>query len=319
MKSRRRPLFAAAVVLVAAGFARLPLERAMTEDFRARGLLSEPLELGLREKIGQNSSAVALAGLRTLVATFTHLQVTDHFSAQRWPELERAMNTTVQLAPRGTYYWDIGGWHLGTNAASYYRMDAGLPELRARAESRRWVEKGREYFARGIRNNPDDWRLRAALGDLYSDVFRFPDDALAAEAYAGAVATGEAPAAVHRALFRAQVRAGKDPAKSLAELREILKVPTNRVPTLLSLAYALEYGLEPPDDPVARAVEIFGSEEKALRNLGSYFLDVTNRFPKDGVETVVRLLEYRQNIAPDDPLSFIRQRDELPARPELDR
>ena len=109
MKSRRRPLFAAAAVLLVAGALRMPVEQAMTRDFREHGLLSRPLELGLREKIGQNSSAVALAGLRTLVATFTHLKVTECFSGQRWPELEKAMNTTVQLAPRRAYYWDLGG------------------------------------------------------------------------------------------------------------------------------------------------------------------------------------------------------------------
>jgi hypothetical protein len=315
MKSRRRPLFAAAAVLLAAGALRMPVERRLTGTFREEGLLSRPLEIGLREKLGQNSSAIALAGLRTLVATFTHLKVTECFSQQRWPDLEKAMNTTVQLAPRGTYYWDIGAWHIGTNASTYYRAEAGLPELRARAEARRWVAKGREFYQRGIRNNPDDWRLRAALGNLCSDVFRYPDDALAADAYAGAVATGKAPPGVHRALLIAEVRAGRNPEKSLAQVRELLAAPGNRVPTLLCIRYVLERRVDPSGDPVARAVEIFGSEEKALRNLGSYFLNIYDRLPMEGVETVVRLLEYRRGIPPADPRSFIRQRDELPARP----
>jgi len=315
MKSRRRPLFTAAAVLLAAGALRMPLEQAMTEDFREQGLLSRPLELGLKEKLGQNSSAIALAGLRTLVATFTHLKVTEYFSQQKWPDLEKAMNTTVQLAPRGTYYWDIGAWHIGTNASTHYRSEAGLPELRARAEARRWVIKGREFYQRGIRNNPDDWRLHAALGNLCSDVFRYPDDALAAEAYAGAIATGKAPPGVRRALMIAEVRVGKNPEKSLAEVRELLKVPANRVPTLLCIRYVLEQKVHPSDDPVGRAVEIFGSQEKALRNLGSYFLNIYDRLPMEGVETAVRLLEYHRGIRPEDPRSHISQRDALPARP----
>lgn len=315
MKSRRRPLFTAAAVLLAAGAVRMPFEQAMTEDFRKQGLLSQPLELELKEKLGQNSSAIALAGLRTLVATFTQLKVTEHFSRQQWPELERAMNTTVQLAPRGTYYWDIGAWHIGTNASTYYGHEAGLPELRARAEARRWVIKGREFYCRGIRNNPDDWQLHAALGNLCSDVFRFPDDEMAVEAYRGAVATGKAPPGVRRALMFAEVRTGKDPEKSLAEVRELLKDPRNRVPTLLCIRYVLEQKLHPTDDPVGRAVEIFGSQEKALRNLGNYFLNIYERYPMEGVETVVRLLEYHKGICPDDRRSFAFQRDLLPARP----
>lgn len=319
MKSRRRPLLIAAAVLMTAGFVRMHVEQAMTADFRKQGLLLQPLELELKEKLGQNSSAVALAGLRTLVATFTHLKVTECFSRQKWFDLEKAMNTTVQLAPRGTYYWDIGGWHLGTNASTYYRSEAGLPELRARAEAKRWVLKGREFFQRGIRNNPDDWRLQVALGNLCSDPFRYPDDALAAEAYAGAVATGQAPPSVQRALLFARVRAGIDLAGSREKVRELLANPRNRVPTLLCIAYVLEARADPPEDPVARAVEIFGSEEKALRNLGSYFLNIHDRLPMDGVELAVRLLEYRRGIRPGDPDSFIRKLEELPDRSALYR
>jgi len=315
MKSRRRPLFTAAAVLLAAGALRMPFEQAMTESFRKQGLLSQPLELELKEKLGQNSSAIALAGLRTLVASFTQLKVTEHFSRQQWPDLERAMNTTVQLAPRGTYYWDIGAWHFAYNASTHYREEAGLPELRARAEARRWVVKGREFYRRGIRNNPDDWQLHTRYGMLCSDVFRFPDDALAVEAYTGAVATGKADPQVRRALMFAEVRVGKNPEKSLAEVRELLKDPRNRVPTLLCIRYVLEQKLHPTDDPVGRAVEIFGSQEKALRNLGSYFLNIYERYPMEGVETVVRLLEYHKGIRPDDPRSFAFQRDQLPARP----
>lgn len=315
MSPRRRPLLAAAFVLLASGGLRLGFEEGLTESFRRDGLLDRPLEIGLREKIGQNSSAVALAGLRTLVATFTHLQATDDFYATRWTDLAKAMDTTVQLAPRASYYWDIGGWHIGINASAWYRHESGLPPLRARAEARRWVEKGREFFERGLRNNPDDWRLAAALGNLCSDPYRFPDDSRAAAAYARAVATGQAPLYVRRARLIADARASEDPAGTLAEIHGLLAEQVNRVPTLLCLAYALECRLQPPADPVARALEIFGGEEKALRNLGGYFLNLHERLPMNGVETAVRLLEHRRQIPPEDPRSFIFKREQLPADP----
>ena len=113
----------------------------------------------------------------------------------------------------------------------------------------------------------------------------------------------------------AEVRVGKDPEKSLAEVRKLLEMPANRVPTLLCIRYVLEQKVHPSDDPVGRAVEIFGSQEKALRNLGSYFLNIYDRLPMEGVETVVRLLEYHRGIRPEDRRSFIYQRDALPARP----
>ncbi|NJM36475.1 MAG: hypothetical protein HC845_00580 [Akkermansiaceae bacterium] len=64
--------FAAALLLF--GAARMPYEAALAKELRAARLTPQPLEIGTREKIGQTSSAVALGGLRTLVATFLSLR-----------------------------------------------------------------------------------------------------------------------------------------------------------------------------------------------------------------------------------------------------
>jgi hypothetical protein len=315
MKSRRRALLAALAVLVAGGYLRLHLEDGATKEFRHRGLLSEPLDIDVREKIGQNSAVVALAGLRTLVASFASLRATEQFTNTEWPELDESVNTTVQLSPKTNYYWDIGGWHLAYNAAASYRNDPGLSQLRAEAEARRWVNKGKEFFERGTRNNPDDWRLATALGNLYSSPYHFPEDEKAVSAYSRAWATGKADPRVRRNLLQARARVGEDPAVLLAELRDILQSdPRSAVPSMLALRYVLEAKISPPDDPVARAVEIFGSEERALRILGTYFTDYLDRMPQTGVETAVRLLERRKGIAPDSPESNIRLREELSAR-----
>ncbi len=306
MKSRLRPILTALGVIVAAGALRLPVEQGLTADFRRRGLLEEPLEIGVKEKIGQNSMVVALAGLRTLVAAFTNLQTTEKFSKALWNELEDHAETTVRLSPRTPYYWDIGGWHIGYNAGSSYRSEPGMAN---QAKARRWVEKGRNFFERGARNNPGDWRLWARLGSFASNSAFFPDDALAAEAYRRAEETGKAPLSVQRFRLMAEVRAGKDPEKTLAEVRELLEDPANRVPTLLCLRYALEARENPPEDPVAEVTAIFGSETKALRNLGAYFTNIHSRMPMDGVETAIRLLERRAGISPEDPRSFIAERD----------
>jgi hypothetical protein len=319
MKSRIRSIFAAVGVIAAAGALRMPFEQALTRDFRQQGLLEEPLDIDVKEKIGQNSMVVALAGVRTLVAAFTHLQTTEKFTKSLWNDVEDHAETTVRLSPRTSYYWDIGGWHVGYNASAAYRSDPALPKLRAEAESRRWAEKGREFFERGARNNPHDWKLWAALGNFCSNPSFFPDDVKAADAFSKAVATGEAPASIHRFRLLADARLGQDPDKTLAEIRELLKVPENRVPTLLCMQYALEARKSPPADPVKTVVGIFGSETKALRNLGAYFTNIRTRLPLDGMETAIRLLERRAGIAPDDPKSFIFEREKLLERERFTR
>ncbi|MCW1887495.1 hypothetical protein OKA04_22355 [Luteolibacter flavescens] len=308
MKSRR-PLIAAAVFL-AGGLLRLPLEQAVTADFRQQGLLSPPLEIATREKIGQNSWAIALSGLRTLVATFAQLQATGHFNKCEWTDLEGWMNTAVELSPQGTYYWDMGAWHMAYNAAAWYRLESDLPPLRKQAEERRWVEKGRQFYIRGIANNPGDWQLPMLYAVLLTDGRRFPDDQAAVEALRKAVATGKAPPYVHRQRFFAEARAGKDPAEMLAAVRSLLVHQENRVPTLLALCYTLEYQTNEPEDPAALALSIFGSEERALRILGDYYVNnVVDRMPERGVETGIRILEGRRGISPEDPKSYIRLKE----------
>jgi hypothetical protein len=318
MKSRR-PLLAAAVLL-AGGALRLPLEQGVTEKFREQGLLSAPINIELREKIGQNSWAIALSGLRTLVASIANLQATGHFNECAWTDVEDWMETAVELSPEGTYYWDMGAWHLAYNASSWYRLDSGLPPIRAKAESRRWIEKGRRFYERGVANNPDNWQLLALQAQLLSDPRRDPDDKAAVEAYRKAVATGKASQEIQRQRFFSEARAGTDPVKMRAAVSALLEKPENRVPTLLCLHYTLEYQAHEPENPVALALEIFGREDRALRNLGEYYVNnVLNRMPERGVEAAIRMLEARQGISPEDPKSFIRQKEVDRERLALDR
>ena len=319
MRTLHRNLLALAV-LGAGGLLRLPAERSMTARFREKGLLSAPLEVGIKEQIGQNSSAIALSGLRTLVASFTHLEASEAFTTCKWPDVEKWMETTVHLSPRGAYYWDMGAWHMAYNAASWYRMDSGMPPVRAKAEARRWVAKGRSFYERGIANNPGDWKLPSLLGQLLSDPRRDPDNKAAVEAFRKAVATGKAPPHILRQRFFAEARAGADPADMLAAVRALLEKPGNRVPTLLALRYSLEYQLHEPEDPAALALEVFGSEDKALRNLGDYYVNnVLERMPERGVEAAIRILEGRRGISPEDRRSSIRQKEEARERLALDR
>lgn len=325
MKARHRHMLAAAV-LIAGGLLRLPADQALTADFREKGLLAEPLELGLKERIGQNSTAIALAGLQTLVATFTHLQATEHFSdsefawtdprrERSWRKVEKAMETTVQLAPRGAFYWDMGAWHTAYNASSWFRHESGLPPVRAKAEASRWIAKGVDFYERGIARNPDNWELPAALGALLSDSNREPDDRAAAAAYRRALAVEGAPPFLRRLLLYAEARGGGDPAEARAEVRQLLQDPANRTPTLLCIAYSLEYQAHEPDDPLELALAIFGREDKALRNLGDYYVNsLVQRWPETGIEAAIRRLEGRRGISPEDPASAIRQKEETRVR-----
>ena len=296
-----------ALALLVFGAMRLPYEAALSKSLRDAGLFPPDLGIGTRDKIGQTSSAVALGGLRTLVATFLNLRAFTYFTEQRWNDVEETYNTIVDLAPRTRYYWDTGSWHMAYNAASYYINDSKLPPLRRREAWRMSIHKGRAFLERGIRNNPDDWGLLASMGFLLSDSNKYPafrdanaSFAAAAEAYQKSADTGKAPGYVQRSAFYALARVEGREAEALALARKLYgEGPINRTPTMKALLFVLEAWENPKMDLKARAIEIYGTPENAYDALSVHWSRVRDGFPVHGVSAVIALLEEQLSIPKD--------------------
>jgi hypothetical protein len=308
-----------AVALLVFGAARLPFEAGLNRELRAAGLFPPQMEIGTREKIGQTSSAVALGGLRTLVATFLNLRAFTFFTEQRWADVADTFDTIVDLAPRTRYYWETGSWHLAYNAASYYMNDSKLPPLRRREAWRSSIMQGRAFLERGIRNNPDDWSLYASLGFLLSDSNKFPAFrdtneafAAAAEAYRKSAGTGKALGYVRRAWLYSLARVAGRETEALALARSLYaEGDQNHTPTLLVLLMVLEAHENPTMDVAARAVELFGTPEKAYDALSTHWQRTRERFPVFGVAGGIEALETKLAIPKEN--SVFKQ----PLRPPL--
>lgn len=294
------------IALLVFGAARLPFESGLARELRAAGLFPTAMDITTSERIGQTSSAVALGGLRTLVATFFNLRAFTYFTEQRWNDVASTFDTIVDLAPHTRYYWETGSWHQAYNAASYYINDSKLPPLRRREAWRLSIIRGRTFLERGIRNNPDDWSLHANLGMLLSDSNKFPAFRdtnatfnAAAEAYRKAAATGKARGYVRRSWFYSLARISGREAEALALGKKLYaENPANRTTTLLTLLTILEFHENPDIDPAARATELFGSPEKALRALTIHWRRTHERFPVYGVSQAIESLEKQLRIPP---------------------
>ncbi|MFT4176104.1 MAG: hypothetical protein QM627_05560 [Luteolibacter sp.] len=306
MKSWQKYLVLA-VFLLAMGAVRLPVEARLTEELRSARLLNTPLPIGTREKIGQTSSAVALGGLRTLVATFLNLRAYTAFTEQRWPDVESTYDTIVELAPHTTYYWETGAWHMAYNAAPHYQTARDLSPLRRRQEWRTSIRKGRAFLERGIRNNPEDWKLYQNLGFLLADpnkVRAFPSVsesfAAAAEAYQKAADSGTMLPVIRRNQLYSLARVPGREAEALSLARKLYDERlTNRTPTLQILLVALETQQDIIDHPAQRAVELFGDETKAYNALGFYWRARNNLFPMDGIADALATLEKSLGVPPE--------------------
>jgi hypothetical protein len=290
--------------LLAAGALRMAWEPALTRTLREQHLVAPQLETDTRERIGQTSAIVALGGLRTLVATFLNLRAHTRFTEQRWSEVAMIFDTITDLAPRTRYYWETGSWHQAYNAASDYLNDSKLPPLRRREAWRSSVQAGRAFLERGIRNNPDDWRLHAALGFLLTDPNKFPafrdvgaSFAAAADAYHKAAEHPDALGYVRRSMLYALARVDDRQDEALALARSLhAEGARNRTPTLLCLLLVLEARADPGLDTGQRAVELFGSDRRAYDALCNHWRRTRERFPVDGVAAALQSLELKLGI-----------------------
>ena len=304
------------VALLAFGATRFPLEKSLGDQLREAGLAPSPLEIGTRDKIGQTSSAVALGGLRTLVATFLNLRAFSFFQEQRWDDVSDTFEMIVDLAPRTRYYWETGSWHSAYNAASYYINKSDMPHLRRREAWRAAIYRGRTFLERGIRNNPGDWNLLSTLGFMLTDPNKFPafrdanaSFAAAADAYQKAVDTGSAPAFVKRAQFYALARVKGREKDALALARALYADPKNRLPTLQVLLLVLEAHENSELDAAKLAVELFGTPERALEALSGHWQRTREQFPVDGVASALESLEKTLSVPTEksilnNPLQF---------------
>jgi hypothetical protein len=89
--------------------------------------------------------------------------------------------------------------------------------------------------------------------------------------------------------------AGKEK-EALAFARTLYQQEQNRTPTLLILLFVLENFEHPERDGTARAIELFGTPEKALEALAGHWHRTREKFPVFGVAATMEALEKMLNV-----------------------
>lgn len=162
-------LVIAAAILVAGGALRLPLERDFSNDLRQRQLAEEPLNLSLREQLGQSAFIALLGGFRSLVASYVEL---GHLTARQegdWAKVEAAYALCTQLQPREYHYWDFRAQAFFPEAYEefYYRDHAkgAIDEWL----QQQYVDRSLEVQKEGLRHLPGESRLMWAIARTCQD------------------------------------------------------------------------------------------------------------------------------------------------------
>lgn len=288
-----RKIVVVLLVLLMAGWLKLPWEQHARREFTELGLLEPPLAVGVKDKIGQTFWVVSLGGFRTLVATWFHLKAFSSFENRDWVKLEDQFELIVALEPRTSYYWDVGAWHLSYNAAVDFREREEFPAVQREALHRAFVLKGRAFLERGIVNNPDQVTLLSSLGRFYGTPAKYPDYAKSAAAYERAWKTGRARNFEKRAWLYSLARVPGKERDAVALARELFAEEMHRVDTLRCLLFVLEW-TQPQAPPTLELIHrSFRSEAEALKMLNTYQQNNAENFPTNGVDHAIALLKSR--------------------------
>jgi hypothetical protein len=249
-----RSLIGVVMVLVV-GAALLPWQRELQRTAKQAGFHSTPLNLGLREQIGQSGFLAALSGFRSPLAAILWIEAHAAWEKTEWGRMAGLFDTVTTLQPHTLFYWDVASWHMAWNASVAALQDRKQSSEALRERScRQYIALGRDILERGIRNNPDKYELYSSLGRLARD--KEQDHAAAADAFAKAASFADAPVYLKRfAAYEAAQVPGREReayARLLALYRED---PKGRVPTLLLRLHELEEKLHiPPDQRVTTQV-----------------------------------------------------------------
>lgn len=238
----------AVLLVIVAGALLLPWQKELQSTATKAGFHSVPLGIDLREQIGQSGFLAALSGFRSPVAALLWIEAHAAWEMTEWGRMAALFNTVTTLQPHSLLYWDIAAWHMAWNASIAALQDKRQPSevLRERAR-RQYIQLGRDFLERGIRNNPESSLLQERLGILLRD--KAEDHAGASAAFAKAASLPGAPAYVGRfaAYEAAKVpgmeREAYDRLRALYDQGEKM-----RLPTLIAELRRLEEKLEIPAD-----------------------------------------------------------------------
>jgi hypothetical protein len=179
-------------MLLAFGAVRIPIESRLEADYRAEHFFTADLNLGLYQRIGQESFLAALGGLRAGVADYLWILAHIEWTNTEWGKMLLLFNNVTALQPRNIMFWDMSAWHMAYNASAAAMQDTSVPRIALRLKHQHeYFLIGVDILQRGIANNPDRYKLRESLANVLRD--KLQDHCAAAEQFAKVAAFPDAP------------------------------------------------------------------------------------------------------------------------------
>jgi tetratricopeptide (TPR) repeat protein len=230
------------------GAVRFPIEHALMKSHRDLRFQAVDFNLDLREQVGQLGFVAALSGFRSLVADALFVEAHVAWERTEWGRVLLLFRQVTTLQPRAVMFWDMAAWHMAWNASTAAMNDPAQPRLALRTKTaREYLQLGKDFLERGIKNNPDRPELYEALARLYRD--KYEDHEHASEFFAKAADLPQAHSYARRfAAYELAQCAGRE-REAYDQLRRLYDSgEQERLPTLVRRLKELEIRLDIPPE-----------------------------------------------------------------------
>lgn len=313
MKQNLINLLVIITALVITGIVRMPYEQEFAEELLEKKLIPERLNLESRLALKQKGFTAGFGSFRPTIAAFMSLAASNDHSDQDWVGLEQKYEDILLLDPHNPHYWEMASWHLISNAASDSMNKEGLSYLTRNKLYNEYIDKGENIIKRGIKINPDDWRIHILSPNHYSSRYRRPNYEKAASEF-DRVSKMEGISDMRRLLMQRFRLYSLNKVPDLHQEAYDLAVklfedtPDNHLPSLLTSVWV---GQNNPLNNVKKRYpveEIFGSKKEAYRALKIQWNFKNEMEEKYGIEKALRKLEVelklpqRNRLFPHEPL-----------------
>jgi hypothetical protein len=229
------------------GFIKAPVEKSLDAAQERARLRNAPLDLGLRERVGQMGFLAALSGFRSPLAAYLWIEANNAWERTEWGRMASLFDTVTTLQPRSLLYWDMAAWHMAWNASTAALQDTSQPSQALRIRNQRqYFKLGRDYLERGIKNNPESSFLYRSLAILLRD--KLEDHCGAGEAFLKASRLPDAAPYITRFAGYELAKCPGHEKMAYELLRRIYdEGPEGRKPALIATLQELEKKLDVPD------------------------------------------------------------------------
>lgn len=235
------------VIIALIGLAFIPAKLKLESDLARQSLVTGPLTIDVRERIGQTAFIAVLGGFRSVIADLLFIDAHAAWERTDWTQLLLRLRQATELQPHALMFWDIAGWHMAWNASIAAENDESKSPAARQRSAREYIELGRDFLNRGIANNPEKPQLYEALARLERD--RRRDHAGAAENFykasqlPGCAAYDERFSAYELSACEGREREAYERLRAL-----YLRGERERLPALLGHLKTLEEKLDIPHD-----------------------------------------------------------------------